>query len=69
MIQMGNFEEWEWLCDWGKNSKEYDIVWGVHECMDGLLEEHLNYINQYHLSNEELDKCMQLDLLLPIKPK
>lgn len=69
MIPMGNFEEWEWLCEWAKNSNEYEPNWGDPECMNGLLEEHLNYINNYHLSNEELDKCMQLDLLIPIKQK
>lgn len=69
MIPMGNFEEWEWLVEWAKDSKEYEPNWGDPECMHGLLEEHLNYINQYRLSNEELDKCMQLDLLLPIKAK
>lgn len=37
--------------------------------MYGSKEEHLNYINQYHLSNEEIDKVVQLDLLLPIKSK
>ncbi len=69
MIPMGNFEEWEWLCEWAMNNKEYEPNWGNPECMHGLLEEHLNYINQYQLSNEELDKCMQLDLLIPIKQK
>ncbi|MCX8128516.1 MAG: effector binding domain-containing protein [Clostridia bacterium] len=69
MIQMGNFEEWGWLCEWAKNNEEYEPDWGNSECMGGLLEEHLNYINKFHLSNEELDKCMQLDLLIPVKPK
>lgn len=69
MIPMGNFEEWEWLCNWANSNDEYEPIWGDSECMHGLLEEHLNYINQYLLSNEELDKCMQLDLLIPIKAK
>ncbi|MGG3508592.1 effector binding domain-containing protein [Paenibacillus lautus] len=69
MIPMGNFEEWGWLTDWVKNSNEYEPNWGDPDCMNGSMEEHLNYINQYHLSNEEIDKCVQLDLLLPIKPK
>ncbi|MNP48734.1 hypothetical protein D3C76_1428710 [compost metagenome] len=69
MIPMGNFEEWGWLMDWVKNSNEYEPNWGDPDCMNGSMEEHLNYMNQYHLSNEEMDKCMQLDLLLPIKPK
>ncbi|MCG7408308.1 effector binding domain-containing protein [Paenibacillus sp. ACRRX] len=69
MIPMGNFEEWGLLADWVKNSSEYEPDWGDPDCMYGSMEEHLNYINQYHLSNEEMDKCVQLDLLLPIKPK
>lgn len=64
MIPMGNFEEWGWLSEWVKNSSEYEHNLGDPDC----LEEHLNFINQYHLSNEEIDKCAQLDLLLPIKP-
>lgn len=64
MIPMGNFEEWKWLYDWAVNSKEYEPNWGDPECMHGLLEEHLNYINQYYLNT-----CKQLDLLIPIKPK
>ncbi|OPA79097.1 hypothetical protein BVG16_08330 [Paenibacillus selenitireducens] len=66
---MGNFEEWGWLTDWVKYSNEYEPNWGDPDCMNGSMEEHLNYINQYHLSNEEINKCVQLDLLLPIKPK
>ncbi|KWX75128.1 effector binding domain-containing protein [Paenibacillus jilunlii] len=69
MIPMGNFEEWGWLMDWVTNSIEYEPEWGDPDCMNGSIEEHLNYINQYHLSNEDIDKCVQLDLLLPIKPK
>lgn len=69
MIPMGNFEEWKLLCDWAQNNTEYEPDWGDPECMHGLLEEHLNYINQYKLSNEEIDKCLQLDLLIPIKAR
>ncbi|MEC0170545.1 MerR family transcriptional regulator [Paenibacillus graminis] len=69
MIPMGNFEEWGWLMDWVTNSNDYEPEWGDPDCMNGSIEEHLNYINQYHLSNEDIDKCVQLDLLLPIKPK
>lgn len=69
MIPMGNFEEWGWLMDWVTNNNDYEPEWGDPDCMNGSIEEHLNYINQYHLSNEDIDKCVQLDLLLPIKPK
>ncbi|KKO53194.1 effector binding domain-containing protein [Paenibacillus sp. DMB20] len=69
MIPMGNFEEWGWLAEWVNNSNEYEPNWGDPDCMNGSMEEHLNYINQYHLSNEDMDKCLQLDLLLPIRSK
>ncbi|WP_055667749.1 effector binding domain-containing protein [Desnuesiella massiliensis] len=67
-ISMGNFEEWNWLCDWAKNNPEYEPNWGNPECMYGLMEEHLNYINLYTLNVEENHKW-QLDLLIPIRPK
>jgi hypothetical protein len=69
MIPMGNFEEWGWLADWVKNSTEYEPDWGDPDCMGGSLEEHLNYINQYSLSSEDMDRSLQLDLLLPVKPR
>ena len=69
MIPMGNFEEWGWLTEWVEHHEEYEPNWGDPDCMHGSKEEHLNYINQYHLSNEEIDKVVQLDLLLPIKSK
>lgn len=69
MIPMGSFEEWHWLCDWAKGHPQYEPAWGDSECMDGLLEEHLNYINLYTLSREESDKRMQLDLLIPIRER
>ncbi|MGF7048110.1 DNA-binding transcriptional MerR regulator/DNA gyrase inhibitor GyrI [Paenibacillus sp. DS2015] len=68
MIKMGDFHEWQWLCDWAQISEEYEPNWGEPECMDGLLEEHLNYINHVNLPNTE-PVGMQLDLLIPIKPK
>lgn len=67
-ISMGNFEEWSWLQEWVQNNSEYEPNWGDHECMDGLLEEHLNYIHHYAQGVEEHPKW-QLDLLFPIKPK
>lgn len=71
MIPMGAFEEWGWLWEWAHNNSKYDadIIDDSGECMSGLLEEHLNFINNYNLSNEKLDEIMQLDLLIPIKEK
>lgn len=69
MIPMGNFEEWGWLAEWVSSHDDYEPNWGNPDCMHGSLEEHLNYINLHHLTQEEMDKVLQLDLLLPIKPK
>jgi DNA-binding transcriptional MerR regulator/DNA gyrase inhibitor GyrI len=69
MIPMGAFEEWGWLWEWAENSGKYDFNPGDPACMDGLIEEHLNYINNYMLPPEELDRVLQLDLLIPIKEK
>lgn len=68
MIKMGNFHEWQWLIDEVINSNDYEPNWGNPECMSGLLEEHLNYINHVNLHNSE-PTDMQLDLLMPIRPK
>ena len=68
-IPMGAFEEWERLFQWVMNSPAYEFrVGGGHENMHGCLEEHLNYVNHYMLDNPE-PEGMQLDLLIPIKPK
>ncbi len=71
MIPMGAFEEWGWLWDWAHKHDKYapNLIDDGGERMNGLLEEHLNCINNYRLSNEELDKVLQLDLLIPIKEK
>lgn len=70
MIPIGAFEEWGWLFKWLEQSK-YDYRgnsdWGEHN-MWGWLEEQLNYINRVNLDKNDPDG-MQLDLLLPIKPK
>lgn len=68
MIKMGNFHEWEWLIQWAFNNDTYEPNGGTSQGTSGLLEEHLNYINHINLPNSEIDD-MQLDLLMPIKPK
>jgi len=69
MIPMGDFHYWELFYKWADGSEKYEIAWGSPECMQGFMEEHLNYINQYMKFGEELDKCLQLDLLIPIKER
>lgn len=69
-ITMGDFHEWQWLCDWVINSSKFDDN-SDHdggECMHGLLEEHLNHLYWMHQNWPE-DAPSELDLLFPIKPK
>jgi DNA-binding transcriptional MerR regulator len=70
MIPFGNFEEWGWLSEWVKSNPRYEGNSGTkgHECMWGLLEEHLNYVNNVTLPETE-PEGMQLDLLHPIKER
>jgi hypothetical protein len=68
MIKMGNFHEWEWVIQWVVSSDTYEPNWGNPQCLSGLLEEHLNYINHINLLDSEPED-MQLDLLMPIKLK
>ncbi len=71
MIPMGAFEEWGLLNDWvTKNNPKYESNIGDRgaECMFGLLEEHLNYVNHVSLPDSEPEN-LQLDLLFPIKEK
>lgn len=70
MIPFGAFDEWGRLSDWVSAHPEYEANSGTKgsECMWGLLEEHLNYINHVELEDSEPED-MQLDLLYPIKRK
>ncbi len=70
MIPFGAFEEWGWLSEWVKKHPKYEgnSAGKGHECMWGLLEEHLNYIHHVNLENTE-PEGLQLDLLHPIKEK
>ncbi len=68
-IPFGAFEEWDKLFRWVSESEAYEYRgdWkGAN--MFGCLEEHLNYVNHYMLDNPE-PEGMQLDLLVPVKPK
>jgi hypothetical protein len=67
MIPMGLFEEWELIWNWAAKNEKYEQIHGDPECMDGLLEEHLNYINMYKMPPDY--KAIQVDLLIPIKEK
>ncbi len=68
MIPFGNFEEWGWLDEWVQTNPNYEGNNHTkgHECMWGLLEEHLNYVNHVTLPDTE-PEGMQLDLLYPVK--
>ena len=71
MIQMGAFEEWGWLWDWAHNHEKYtaNLIDDGGQCMNGLLEEALNYRNILLNATSEKIDIPQLDLLLPIKEK
>lgn len=69
MIPMGAFEEWQLLFDWANRHEKYEIVWGDSECMNGCLEEHLDVMHHHLWSGEELDRRLQLDLLIPIRER
>jgi DNA gyrase inhibitor GyrI len=68
MIPMGAFEEWGWLYDWVQKSDKYEYNPGEQECMNGCLEEQLNYISYIQVKQGETFE-LQLDLLMPIKEK
>lgn len=63
-IAMGNFDEWKLFCDFAENNPEYEPI-KEQQCF----EEHLNYINLYSLTAEEINNKLQLDLLIPVKEK
>ena len=69
-----------WAITGTKDGLPYQILWAYHcdkyepnlteddgECMHGLLEEHLNFRNMYHLPGD--DQTFQIDLLLPIRER
>lgn len=67
MIPMGSFEEWEWLFNWIGRSERFafDDARNDPERMNGMMEEGLNYVHYF----ERGEGLVQLDLLLPVKPK
>ena len=67
-IVFGDFEEWNWLWTWVENNEDFDFRLGDPECMDGLIEEHLNYFNQYNLKSFDSDR-FQMELMIPVKEK
>lgn len=84
MIKIGGWDDWGKLVEWGKTNELYDFDWDtrcepnraylgkrydpVKAHMEPTLEEYLNYYNNTQNSNFNSSN-MQLDLLLPIKPK
>ncbi|MEW6755445.1 MAG: GyrI-like domain-containing protein [Candidatus Latescibacterota bacterium] len=65
-IAMGQFEQWEWLCRWVRESPRYEENCGDPACMHGLLEEVLNYVHHVDPAGPEAEE-VQLDLLFPIR--
>lgn len=71
MIPFGAFDEWDRLYEWVRDSEKYDfdLTEDGGECMFGLLEEHLNYVNEVRKYRDGDPNDFQLDLLLPVKEK
>ena len=67
-ITFGDFEKWHWLWEWVAASDKFTFNLGDPECMDGCIEEHINYFNQFNLNSYDKDK-FQMDLLIPVKEK
>lgn len=71
MITLGNFHEWQWLCDWVTidNPKyEANAIEDNGENMCGLLEESLNHVYYSHTKWPKTEE-RQLDLLFPVKSR
>lgn len=66
-IPMGSFDEWFKLYDWAQNNDKYELNFKEQIIERECIEEHLNYINKYMLSPDDI--TIQIDLLLPIKEK
>lgn len=73
MIPMGAFHEWAWLGEWVETSSEYEGDFAPRytptdpeKFADPAIEERLNAVN--HLRDKDMQN-LQLDLLLPVKPK
>lgn len=68
-IAIGQFEQWEWLCRWVRESPRYEENWGDPDCMGGLLEEVLDYFHHLDPPDPGSEAQVQLDLLFPIRPR
>ena len=70
MIEFGNFEQWDALIKWGFQNEKYAFAGDFQdqEHMCGLLEEHLNYVSHIEIPDYH-NEDLQLDLLMPIKPR
>ncbi len=67
MIPMGSFDEWLKLYEWAQNNDKYTLNFKDQIVERECIEEHLNYINKFMLSPD--DVTIQIDLLLPIIEK
>ena len=67
-IIFGDFEKWNWLWAWVEGNEKFELNLGDAACMDGLIEEHYNYFNQYNLKNFDKDN-FQMDLMIPVKER
>lgn len=70
-IKMGDFHEWEWLCEWAEDNEDYMPDYSAEggANMGGCLEDHLNFLYYAGKETEFPWNDVQIDLLLPIKPR
>lgn len=70
-IPFPEFQLWEVLTNWVKNSEQYEADYSElgAEIMSGCLEEHLNWVYAAHRNWPEDGPDGQIDLMLPIKRK
>ena len=69
MIPFGQFQEWNSLMDWVRQSAEYaeNTREDGGACMYGLLEEHINFVA--HMRDGYTMDDLQLDLLCPVRKR
>ena len=70
-IHPSEMDEWLWLHAWIGESKRYDFRWGTLDdgaCkICGWLHENLNALEYFRCTDEERDRWMQTDLLIPVQ--
>jgi len=64
-----HFEEWRVVYNWVGNNEAFDYDRREPLGMDGCLEEHFNYFNEFGLQNPTRNKLLYIDFMIPVKEK